>query len=384
MNKNIAIRFRRITALALRIFRQFTRDRRSAFLIFFSPIVIMSLVSYLLEGPPSKIPFSLVGDFEGTSVVYDVIRRSLEDEHRVKLVELKREEIQKALEEGIIRGALTVKGGTIDDLTEGRGAELTLYLEGSDAISARELASILEALQKRLIHIVRSDLSPFMDNTSASLTQMQLKVKYLYGGENFTPTDYLAPIILGVFAFVLTFLLTSVSMLREKNSGTMERLLVSPVSMFEIISGYILGFTLFTFIQAFIILFFEIWILKIHYVGNLSLVFLIVALVTLTAGNLGIFLSSLAKTELQVAQFMPLVIIPLILVSGVLWSVDSMPKWLKPLAYISPLTWTNTALRDVMIKGFDLRKIAFSLSLLLLFATIFCVLASLTLRKQVK
>lgn len=141
---------------------------------------------------------------------------------------------------------------------------------------------------------------------------------------------------------------------------------------------------MFTFIQAFIILFFEIWILKIHYVGNLTMVFLIVDLVTLTAGNLGIFLSILAKTELQVAQFISLVIIPLILVSVVLWSVDSMPKWLKSFAYISPLTWTNIALREVMIKGFDLRKIAFSLFLLLLFATIFCILASLTLRKEVK
>jgi len=75
-------------------------------------------------------------------------------------------------------------------------------------------------------------------------------------------------------------------------------------------------------------------------------------------------------------------VVPLILVSGVLWSVESMPRWLKPLAYVSPLTWANVALRDVMIKGFAIQAITFPLALLVGFAILFCILGALTIRRQ--
>lgn len=373
---------KRITALGMRIFRQFTRDHRTAFLMFASPIIIMSIIAYLLGGPPSEIPFALVKDSPDSSMVYDVLKHGLEDEHRIQLVEIEIDNVQQALKNGLIQGALIVHGGSFDDLMGGKGASLELNLEGSDAIATKDLVIIIGGMQKRLLPAIRDVISIAGDQSMKSLTDMELKVKYLYGGEKFTPTDYLAPIILGVVAFVLTFLLTSVSFLRERSSGTMERLLVSPITRLEIILGYLLGFLIFTLLQASIILAFEIWVLKVHYVGSLSLIFVVVVLVTIGASNLGIFLSSFARTELQVAQFMPLVMVPLILVSGVLWSIDSLPRWLKPLAYASPLTWANVALRDVMIKGFGLSEILFPLALLVGFAVLFCILGAITIRRQ--
>jgi len=373
---------RRIGALAARIVRQFTRDRRSAMLIFVLPIVVMALVSYLLEGPPSKISFALIKDSKDSSLVYDIIKDALSEEDRIQLITEGVDDVKRSLLDGSIRGAMIVRGGGFGDMTEGRGVEMEVFFEGSDALATKELAMILARLRKRLMPAIRDVVSVAGDDTAQSLAGMDIKEHYLYGGPNFTPTDYLAPVLLGVFPFVLTFILTSVSFLRERTSGTMERLLASPIGRIEMIVGYLAGFLIFTMLQACIILAFVIWVLKVHMIGSLWVLFVLVMIVTVVGSGLGMFLSSFARTELQVAQFMPLVIFPLLLVSGVFWPVETMPKWLWPLVYGSPLTWANIALRDVMIKGFGLMGNMTSIGILCLFAVIFILLAAATMRRQ--
>ncbi len=373
---------RRVSALALRIFRQFTRDRRTAMLIFVLPVVVMTLVSYLLEGPPSKIPFALIKESSGTSVIYEIIKDMLEEEDRVRLVSVDKNDVERSLREGRIRGALIIRGGGLDDMTEGRAAGMEVFFEGSDALATGELAAILARISRGLMPAVRDVVDVVGDETARALAGMEIKERYLYGGPTFTPTDYLAPVILGAFPFVLTFILTSISFLRERTSGTMERLLASPIGRVEVIVGYLAGFLIFTMIQACIILGFVLWVMEVHMVGAIGIVFFLVMIITMVGAGLGMFLSSFARTELQVAQFMPLVILPLLLVSGVFWPVETMPKWLWPLGYGSPLTWANIALRDVMVKGFGLVEIVNSFGILCFFAVVFVLLAAATLRRQ--
>jgi len=372
----------RIVALATRIIRQFARDRRTLLLLFISPLVVMSLMYYLLEGPPSKIPFALVKKSAGTSIVYDIVKNELGEDERISLVEVAESDIEKSLREGVIRGAMVVAGGGIGDMSEGRGVELEVFMEGSDALASKELAAILARLSKNLLPAVRDVVNVMGSDTDIAMASMEIKHKYLYGGPDFSYTDYFAPIILGVFPFVLTFLLTSVSFLRERSSGTMERLLASPIGRIEVIAGYMFGFLIFTMIQTGIILAFVLLVLKVHQVGSLLLLFAVVTVITVVASGLGMFLSSFARTELQVAQFMPLVILPLILISGVIWPVETMPKWLLPVSYASPLTWAVFALRDVMIKGLGPAGIAVPVGMMLAFAAAFVFLAAATLKRQ--
>ena len=363
---------RRVGALALRIFRQFTRDRRTAALIFILPVIVMTLISYLLEGPPSKIPFALAQDAKSQNFAYDIIKDALMEEKKILLITENIGNVEQALRSGKIRGALIIRDGGID-----------VYFEGSDALATAELAEILARLTKqRLMPAARDVANVFGDDNAQSFAGLEIKEHFLYGGPEFTPKDYLAPVLLGAFPFVLTFLLTSVSFLRERTTGTMERLLASPIGRFEVILGYLAGFLIFTTIQAGIILGFVLWVLKVHVVGKISLLFILVMIITIVGSGFGIFLSSFARTELQVAQFMPLVMLPLLLVSGVFWTVETMPKWLWPLGYASPLTWSNIALRDVMIKGLGITGIWFSFGVLISFAIFFLTLAAVTLRRQ--
>jgi ABC-2 type transport system permease protein len=136
-------------------------------------------------------------------------------------------------------------------------------------------------------------------------------------------------------------------------------------------------------VQVGIILFFTVWVLKIHYLGSLALLFLIVALLAIVGVSMGILASVFARTEFQVIQFIPLLIIPQALLSGLFWAVEEMPGYLQPLAYIMPLTYANRALRDVMLKGWGLAEIWPNLLILSGFALLFIALGALLTRREV-
>ena len=196
------------------------------------------------------------------------------------------------------------------------------------------------------------------------------------------------------------FILTAISFLRERVGGTLERLLATPIRRAEIVAGYSLGFAIFATIQVALILAFSLsgWStpegsigpriaigLGIPSAGSPLLAFLVVLLFALGSVNLGIFLSTFARTELQILQFIPLVIVPQGLLGGVFWSIESLPAALQPLARVMPLTYAVEGLREVMVRGADLasRTLQLDLAFLAGAAVLFVVLAGATIRREV-
>jgi ABC-2 type transport system permease protein len=154
--------------------------------------------------------------------------------------------------------------------------------------------------------------------------------------------------------FFLVFVVTIVSFLRERSQGTLERLMASPLRRGEIVIGYMLGFTVLALVQAVEVLLFSLYVLKVHNQGNVLLIFTFEILMALSAVNLGIFLSMFARTEFQAVQFIPLVIVPQVLLSGILFPVSTEPAPLQYVSNVLPLTYAVNGLRDVMLKGADL------------------------------
>ena len=210
-----------------------------------------------------------------------------------------------------------------------------------------------------------------------------VKASYLFAGDKFDTMDFVAPVYIAFLALFFVFLLTCVSFLRERSQGTMERLLATPASRVEVVLGYMGGLGLFALIQVAVILFFTVWVLKIHYLGSLGLVFLVVALLAVVGVSLGILASTFARNEFQVVQFIPILIIPQALLGDLFWAVEEMPRYLQPFAYLMPITYANRALRDVMLKGWGLAEIWPNLLILLGLAALLIGLAALTMRREV-
>jgi len=193
--------------------------------------------------------------------------------------------------------------------------------------------------------------------------------------------DYIAPALLAALALFFSFLLTGISFLRERSQGTMERLMASPLSRLDIVVGYLFGFFVFALTQTLIIVLFTIYILGVNYYGDLWQIFVFQIVIITAAVNLGIFLSTFARNEFQMVQFIPLIIVPQIFLCGVIWPVEQMPDYLQWLSAVLPLTYAVDGLRDIMLAGENLIDVSFELAVLVGFAAVFSILAATTLRR---
>lgn len=199
--------------------------------------------------------------------------------------------------------------------------------------------------------------------------------------------SYFMPAILSFVIFFFSFLLTMLSFIREKKQGTMERILTSPINRAEIILGYILSFSIIGVIEASVILFTAIFIFNAQIEISLLILlqtYLVVYTVILTALGTGIFLSTLAKTEFQILQFIPLVIIPMMLLSGVWAPIETLPGWLRPVSSVIPLTYANNTLRSLLLHGESLITILSDFGILIALASLMIFLGIITFNKKLK
>lgn len=196
-----------------------------------------------------------------------------------------------------------------------------------------------------------------------------------------TVLDYIAPALLATLALFFSFLLTGISFLRERSQGTMERLMASPVSRLDIVVGYLFGFFIFALLQTLIVVLFTIYVLDVQYHGDLWQIFVFQIVIIAGAVNLGIFISTFARNEFQMVQFIPLIIFPQIFLCGVIWPVEQMPNYLQWLSKILPLTYGVEGLRNIMLAGQSLLDVGFELAVLVGFAIIMSIIAAITLRR---
>jgi ABC-2 type transport system permease protein len=218
-------------------------------------------------------------------------------------------------------------------------------------------------------------------NASAALMNVESRTIYASG---YTTLDLFAPYLLGIIAFVFVFIFTGVTFLRERSFGTFERLLVSPLTRAETIVGYMAGFSVFAIIQSAIILAFAIFVLKVKIAGDIYAVVLLQLLLTVVGVNLGIFCSSFARNELQAVQFIPLLILPQVFLDGMLWPIATLPNYLQVFSYLMPLTYANSALQSIMVRGAGLGAVWMDIAVLLGFAVVMIALSALSLNKQLQ
>ena len=163
--------------------------------------------------------------------------------------------------------------------------------------------------------------------------------------------DRVGPMLLGTFPFVTMFLVTSITMLRERNQGTLDRNMVSPIGRGDIMAGYAIAFLVLAAAQCGLALVVARWVLDMTIAGNLWQVLLIVLALAMYGTMLGLGLSAYAQTEFQAVQFMPLFLLPQIFLSGLLVPIEGMASSLEWISTVIPLRYSFDALVEVMVRG---------------------------------
>ena len=382
---------KRILILAGRVMRQVLRDRRTVALIVIAPIIVLSLGAVLFRAESPSISIGVVNEDQGINspVTGSVnLGQGIVDElssgDSLDLVPLNLSEVDERLKDGSVKAVVVFPEDFTTSFIKNQRVNLDLRLEGSEPTRSMSITVLItQAAMKTLAGLAGMGFGASSSTQEEPALPVSLQATYLYGGAEFDTMDYIAPVYIALLGMFFVFLLACVAFLRERSQGTMERLAATPASRFEIVLGYMLGLGLFGVIQVAVILFFTVWVIGIHYHGSLALILLIVAIMAVVGVTLGILASAFARTEFQVLQFIPLVIFPQVLLGGTFWAVSDMPSYLQPLAYAMPIYYANTALRDVMLKGWGLVEIWPNLAILTGIGVLLVVLSGLMMQREV-
>lgn len=345
----------RVRAITLRILRQFIHDKRTMALMFIAPLVVLSLMSLVFNGDDYTAKIGVYGDAQEIS-------QRLEKQNTSVTLYATAELGNEALEDGDIDALVTMSG-----------IAPVVVLEGSDPTANRVVMTSLQEVMQGMQSAA----------SSQGQAEIQPQISYLYGAGDMKTIDRFGPTLIGVFVFFFVFLIAGVSLLRERTTGTLERLLSTPLKRWEVVLGYVCGFGLFTVFQALLISWYSIQVLGIMMAGSFGYVLLVTLLLALTALTLGTLLSSFAANELQMIQFIPLIIVPQIFLSG-LFPLDTLPVWLQRVGLATPIYYGSEALMNIMIRGKGWSGIALDVFVLIGFSLVFMVLNVLALRKHRK
>jgi ABC-2 type transport system permease protein len=201
----------------------------------------------------------------------------------------------------------------------------------------------------------------------------------MLGGAQF---DRLGAPMLGLFPFITMFLVTSIAMLRERTSGTLERLMTLPLAKLDLLGGYAIAFALLAAVQAVVTAAVAFLLLGLDVAGSTALIVALGILNAVLGSVLGLFASAFASSEFQAVQFMPAIVLPQILLCGLLVPRDQMADGLDAVASVLPLTFAFDALDEVAVQGSDLGGVAPQIAVLAALCAAAVGLGALTLRRR--
>ncbi|MWV43030.1 ABC transporter permease [Paenibacillus sp. HJL G12] len=348
----------RIRALIRRICEQLLRDKRTLALLFLAPLLVLSLMYYL---------FNHTGNASDAKI--GVVKLN------PQIIELMNQQGMNVVSYDSADKNTLVKD-KLDAVIEMQEGGIHLILKNNDPSQSK-------ALQMRISQATSALSEMTQEQGNAAAPKLSLTTEYVYGSADTTFFDTLSPILIGFFVFFFVFLISGIGLLRERTTGTLERLMSTPVRRGEVIAGYLAGYGIFAFLQTVIVVLYATLVLDMNLAGSIWYVLLTNLLLAFVALSLGILLSTFASSEFQMVQFIPIVIIPQVFFAGI-FPLDHMATWVQVIARIMPLYYGADALKSVMYKGLGFSDIALDLGVLFAFAVLFILLNILALKKYRK
>lgn len=352
----------RTLAITKRVIKELLRDKRTLALMFLAPILIMWLMNVMFSANSNtNVDLATVN-------VSQTVKNNLEKVDGVSVTSLTQTQAKKKLKnnsiDGIIKYNQTANKYSVTYANTDSGKTALTKQALNQAITRATITSLSKGMQQ-LQTIVRTT-NPNLQLPESSGKAPSISNHYQHGDADTGFFAKIVPILMGFFVFFFVFLISGMALLKERTSGTLDRLLATPVKRNEIVFGYMLSYGIISIIQSTVIVLATVWLLKIEVVGSIFNIILISVLLALVALAFGILMSTLANSEFQMMQFIPLVVVPQVFFSGII-PLDSMASWVRYIGKILPLTYTGDALTQIAMYGKGLSSLGGDILALFIF-----------------
>ena len=361
--------FRRLRAIFVKELHHITRDARSLGLALGVPVMMLLLYGYALSLDVDRVP-TLVYDQDQTSASRDVIRqfegsryfemRGFVDSYAA---------IQRAIDRGEVLMAVVVPRDYSRNVASGREAPVQILIDGSDSNTASIVLGYAETVVRNYSLTLRTKrMNQRGGEHLAAPVDARLRVWY---NSSLESKNYVVPGLIAVILQIIAALLTSLTIAREWEMGTMEQLLSTPLRPVEIVIGKMMAYFVVGLADSIIALVVGLLVFQVPLRGSVLLLAVSVCMFLFGTLFWGVFVSASAKTQLQAYQMGVLSsFLPAFLLSGFVYSIETMPRVIQLITYIIPSRYVVTIMKGVFLKGVGLRVLWVELLFLTLYAAV--------------
>ena len=352
-------------------FLQLMRDAVTLRMITLIPIMQMVLFGYAINSDPKHMPTAIIAADHSEFTRTFIAAMKTSDYFDI-VSELPNEEAGRtALAQGKVQFVLNIPANFSRDLLRGQRPAMLVEADATDP-TATSLA--LAALPALVQSVSDKDLKGALAKFSSGNPAFDVQVHRLYNPEGISQYN-VVPGLIGVVLSMTLVMMTGLAMTRERERGTMENLLATPVTPIEVITGKIMPYIAIGLLQATIILLGAHFMFHLPFAGSLIAIYLAALLFIAASLTVGITLSSLAQNQLQAMQLTIFYFLPNMLLSGFMFPFQGMPKWAQFIGNLLPLTYFNRLIRGILLKGNGLVDLWPSIWPLMLFTVVVMVVA---------
>ncbi len=369
----------RIFSIIRKEFLQIFRDPRTLAMIIIMPIMQLFLLGYAATTDVKNISMT-VWDQSKT-----IQSRNLLDafraadyfviEHSVGSLE----EYQALIESGDTRVVLVIPPDYDRRLMEGN-AQVLMVLDGSDATVGATALSTARLVGQAYSTKIMSEQSALAGRTAPS-APVEVRTQVWYNPD-LNSAFFNIPGVIGMILSFITSILTATTIVRERERGTIEQLIVTPIRSWELIAGKLLPYVILGFIETFEILLIGHWWFGVPIRGSGGLIILTAGLFLMSSLGIGLLASTMANTQQEAMMTVMMFNLPMIFLSGFFFPIAAMPKFLQIVSYAIPLRYYLTIIRSLLIKGVGLAAIQSEVIALIIFGVVIMGAASLRFRKR--
>ncbi len=365
--------FRNSLSMVKRIFRNLRNDKHTLVLMILAPILVMFVFGVAFSGDVKDVRVMVFNADVGAEVPgVGTVRLS--------------DQILANIDQGVMNLSYTDdEAAAVQQVRDGKAWGVITFPEHFTAdviarlsnLSATGDTTIQVRLDKSNVNVAQAINQQVVEALFSVTDQLgkqppiSVNTDDAIYGQNARFIDFFVPGIMAFAVYMLTTLLTLLAFVGERTTGTLDRLLTTPVSPTSIVMGYASAFSLIGAGQSALLLLIGTLVFKITVVGNVLLAFFVIVLLAIVSQSIGILLSSVARDEAQAIQMLPFIVLPAFLLAGIFWPVQAIPTWLRPLSYLIPPTYAVNASRSVMLRGWGLGKIWPDVLALLALAAVF-------------
>ena len=340
---------RRLWALLVKEFIQMRRDRLTLGMMIGLPIIQLILFGFAINTEVKHLP-TIVFDQSFSQDSRDLLN-SLEGSQyfNIDYVAKNFDEVNNAVDAGKVKVGVIIPPDFSDSLKHGRTASVQIIVDASDSMAASSAIGAAQLVgQTKSQQILLQQLRGYSGHEMELPYDIRIRPWY---NQDFVSAFYMVPGIMGTVLTMTLVMFTSMAIVRERERGTLEQLIVTPMKTWELLIGKIIPYIFVGYVQATVALLVGIFVFDLPVRGSLALLYSLTSLFIVASLAMGVLISVLAKTQMQAMQMSFFIILPSILISGFMFPREAMPAFFSALGYLLPLTFYLQIMRGIILKG---------------------------------